>query len=67
MSGPQREHIIVVEQLVPSLADLKVTLCPSHMSVEHFWKVYFALLHPRLNKYEAEVLSTQKVRILMSN
>ncbi|XP_039117980.1 uncharacterized protein LOC120253824 [Dioscorea cayenensis subsp. rotundata] len=61
MSGPQREHIIVVEQLVPSLADLKVTLCPSHMSVEHFWKVYFALLHPRLNKYEAEVLSTQKI------
>ncbi|KAM0939055.1 putative BSD domain-containing protein [Dioscorea sansibarensis] len=61
MSHLQREHIIVVEQLVPSLADLRVTLCPSHMSVEHFWKVYFALLHPRLNKYEAEVLSTQKI------
>ncbi|KAJ0960350.1 hypothetical protein J5N97_001834 [Dioscorea zingiberensis] len=61
ISRQQKEHIIIVEQLVPSLADLRVTLCPTCMSEAHFWKIYFALLHPRLNKLEAEVLSTQKI------
>ncbi|KAF3969193.1 hypothetical protein CMV_006980 [Castanea mollissima] len=28
------------------------------MSEACFWKIYFVLLHPRLNKHDAEVLST---------
>ncbi|KAG0485991.1 hypothetical protein HPP92_008086 [Vanilla planifolia] len=31
------------------------------MSLGSFWKIYFVLLHPRLNKHDAELLSTPQV------
>ncbi|XP_008793967.2 uncharacterized protein LOC103710128 [Phoenix dactylifera] len=61
MSHSQREHIATVERLVPSLTALRISLCPTHMSEECFWKIYFALLHPRLNKYDTEHLLTQQI------
>ncbi|XP_026661937.2 uncharacterized protein LOC103710829 isoform X2 [Phoenix dactylifera] len=60
MSHSQREHISTVERLVPSITALRISLCPTYMSEECFWKIYFALLHPRLNKHDMECLSTQQ-------
>ncbi|XP_031740154.1 uncharacterized protein LOC101202841 isoform X2 [Cucumis sativus] len=42
-------------------AALRIELCPCHMSESYFWKVYFVLLHSRLNKHDAEILSTPQV------
>ncbi|KAG4193942.1 hypothetical protein ERO13_A06G024800v2 [Gossypium hirsutum] len=39
-------------------AALRFELCPCHINDGYFWKVYFVLLHSRLNKHDAEVLST---------
>ncbi|OMO50937.1 hypothetical protein CCACVL1_30118 [Corchorus capsularis] len=61
MSVAQREHAMVVEHLAPRLAALRIELCPCHMSDSYFWKVYFVLLHSRLNKHDAEILSTPQV------
>ena len=47
--------------MAPELADLRIELCPSHMSEGCFWKIYFVLLHPKLTKEEAELLSTPQV------
>jgi hypothetical protein len=47
--------------MAPELADLRIELCPSHMSEGCFWKIYFVLLHPKLAKEEAELLSTPQV------
>ncbi|CAA6663028.1 unnamed protein product [Spirodela intermedia] len=58
MSDPQQEHAFAVEQLVPRLAALRIELCPGHISEGCFWKIYFVLLHPRLSKHDAELLST---------
>nr|CAB3493373.1 unnamed protein product [Digitaria exilis] len=58
MSDAQQEHALAIEQLAPRLAALRIELCPIHMSDECFWKIYFVLLHPRLNKHDAELLST---------
>ncbi|KAJ6796045.1 Uncharacterized protein M6B38_221590 [Iris pallida] len=65
MSLDQKEHIATVECLAPSLAALRISLCPSFMNDESFWKIYFALLHPKLNKHESELLSTQQARHLI--
>ncbi|PPS03328.1 hypothetical protein GOBAR_AA17351 [Gossypium barbadense] len=40
---------------------LRFELCPCHINDGYFWKVYFVLLHSRLNKHDAEVLSTPQV------
>ncbi|WOK99206.1 hypothetical protein Cni_G07918 [Canna indica] len=61
MSDAQIEHAYTVECLSPRLAALRIELCPSHMSEGCFWKTYFVLLHPRLNKHDAELLSTPQV------
>ncbi|XP_029130886.1 uncharacterized protein LOC109816552 [Cajanus cajan] len=61
MSDAQQEHAAVVERLTPRLVALRIELCPCHMSESYFWKVYFVLLHSRLNKEDAEILSTPQV------
>ncbi|XP_010530472.1 PREDICTED: uncharacterized protein LOC104807058 [Tarenaya hassleriana] len=61
MSDAQRGHALAIECLAPRLAALRIELCPCHMSVGYFWKVYFVLLHSRLNKYDAEILSSPQV------
>ncbi|WCJ35589.1 BSD domain-containing protein [Euphorbia peplus] len=61
MSDSQREHALTVEQLAPRLAALRIELCPCHMTDSYFWKVYFVLLHSRLGKHDAEILSTPQV------
>ncbi|KAG8081552.1 hypothetical protein GUJ93_ZPchr0172g2975 [Zizania palustris] len=58
MSNAQQEHALAIEHLAPRLAALRIELCPIHMCEECFWKIYFVLLHPRLNKHDAELLST---------
>lgn len=64
MSDAQQEHAFAIERLAPRLAALRIELCPCHMSESYFWKVYFVLLHSRLNKQDAGVLSTPQVSYL---
>lgn len=66
MSNAQQEHALAVEHLAPRLAALRIELCPRHMSEGCFWKIYFVLLHPRLNKDDAERLSTPQVNFCCS-
>ncbi|KAE9596711.1 putative BSD domain-containing protein [Lupinus albus] len=61
LSDPQQEHALAVERLVPSLAALRMELCPGYMSDGCFWKIYFVLLHPRLDKSDADILSTSEI------
>ncbi|XP_057507472.1 uncharacterized protein LOC130790520, partial [Actinidia eriantha] len=57
MYDAQQVHALAVERLAPRLATLRIELCPGYMSEGWFWKTYFVLLHPRLNKHDAELLS----------
>ncbi|KAG6527080.1 hypothetical protein ZIOFF_009173 [Zingiber officinale] len=61
MSDAQLEHAYTIECFSPRLAALRIELCPNIMSEGSFWKTYFVLLHPRLNKQDAELLSTPQV------
>ncbi|CAL5369352.1 unnamed protein product [Camellia sinensis] len=61
MSDAQQEHALAVERLAPRLAALRIELCPGYMSEDCFWKIYFVLLHPRLSKNDAELLSTPQI------
>ncbi|ONK74578.1 uncharacterized protein A4U43_C03F7930 [Asparagus officinalis] len=61
MSDAQQEHALAVEHLAPRLAALRIELCPSHMSEGRFWKIYFVLLHSRLNRADAELLTTPQI------
>ncbi|CAA3019756.1 Hypothetical predicted protein [Olea europaea subsp. europaea] len=61
MSDAQQEHALAVEYLVPRLSALRFELCPGYMSESCFWKIYFVLLHPRLDKEDAEILSTSQI------
>ncbi|WCJ31481.1 BSD domain-containing protein [Euphorbia peplus] len=61
MSDAQQEHALAVERLAPRLAALRIELCPGYMSEGCFWKIYFVLLHPRLSKEDAELLSTPQI------
>ncbi|XP_039012524.1 uncharacterized protein LOC120141812, partial [Hibiscus syriacus] len=61
MSDEQQEHALAVERLAPRLAALRIELCPGYMSEGCFWKIYFVLLLPRLNKHDAELLSTPQI------
>lgn len=61
MSDAQQEHALAVERLTPTLAALRMELCPGYMSESCFWKIYFVLLRPRLSKEDAEILSTPQV------
>ncbi|PHT56862.1 hypothetical protein CQW23_05348 [Capsicum baccatum] len=61
LSDAQQEHALAVESLAPRLASLRIELCPGYMSEARFWEIYFVLLHPRLDKQDAELLSTPQV------
>lgn len=61
MSDAQQEHALAVERLAPTLAALRLELCPGYMSDDCFWMIYFVLLHPRLNKHDAELLTTPQI------
>ncbi|CAA7034642.1 unnamed protein product [Microthlaspi erraticum] len=61
MSDAQYEHAMAVERLAPSLASLRIELCPEYMNENCFWRIYFVLLHPKLNKHDALLLSTPQV------
>lgn len=61
LSDAQQEHALAVERRAPRLAALRIELCPAHMSEGCFWKIYFVLLQPRLNKHDAELLSTPQI------
>ncbi|CAI9780800.1 unnamed protein product [Fraxinus pennsylvanica] len=61
MSDAQQEHALAVEHIVPRLSALRFELCPGYMSESCFWKIYFVLLHPRLDKEDAEILSTSQI------
>lgn len=64
MSDAQQEHALAVERLAPRLGALRTELCPSYMNESSFWKIYFVLLHPRLEGHAAERLSTSTVSLL---
>lgn len=60
LSDAQSEHVSIIEQLVPSLANLRSRLI-SDMSEKQFWLIYFILLLPRLNEDDLELLSTPEI------
>ncbi|KAH9300611.1 hypothetical protein KI387_012194 [Taxus chinensis] len=61
MSDIQQEHALAVERYVPSLASLRIELCPGYMSENRFWMIYFVLIHPRLIKEDTLLLSTPQI------
>ncbi|KAL3617863.1 hypothetical protein CASFOL_038184 [Castilleja foliolosa] len=61
ISDSQYKHALAVEHLSPRLAALRIELCPVHMSEGYFWMVYFVLLHSRLNKHDADLLSSPQL------
>ncbi|XP_074331408.1 uncharacterized protein LOC141668423 [Apium graveolens] len=70
MSDALQEHALAVERLVPRLKSLRMELFLGYMSETCFWKIYFVILHPRLDPYDvphdAEVLSTRQI-IMMNH
>ncbi|KAM0891895.1 hypothetical protein ACQ4PT_026073 [Festuca glaucescens] len=61
LSDTQYDHALAIERIVPSLSYLRTELCSSNMSEACFWKIYFVLLHSKLNKQDAELLSTTQI------
>ncbi|XP_062222433.1 uncharacterized protein LOC133921528 [Phragmites australis] len=61
LSDAQYGHAVAIERLVPSLSYLRTELCSTNMSEACFWKIYFVLLHSKLNKQDAELLSTPQI------
>lgn len=61
MTEIQQEHAKAVKELSSRLAAVHRELCPAFISDGRFWKIYFVLLHSRLNKEDAELLSTSQV------
>ncbi|CAO2178124.1 unnamed protein product [Urochloa humidicola] len=61
LSDAQFGHAVAIEHLVPSLSYLRTELCSTNMSEACFWKIYFVLLHSKLNKQDAEILSTPQI------
>ncbi|GAB2279583.1 hypothetical protein Dimus_014226 [Dionaea muscipula] len=61
MSDDQLEHALAIEHLAPTLASLRIELCPGYLSEGSFWKIYFVLVHPRLSKEDALLLSTPQI------
>jgi len=62
LSDAQSEHVSIIEQLVPSMADLRSRLI-SDITEKQFWLIYFILLLPRLNEDDLELLSTPEARL----
>ncbi|XP_010547563.1 PREDICTED: uncharacterized protein LOC104819270 [Tarenaya hassleriana] len=70
MSDAQQEHALAVERLAPALSSLRIELCPAYVTEGCFWRIYFVLLHPKLSKHDALLLSTPQVleaRALLSD
>uniref|UniRef100_A0A251UJ63 Putative BSD domain-containing protein n=1 Tax=Helianthus annuus TaxID=4232 RepID=A0A251UJ63_HELAN len=61
LSDAQQEYALTVESLAPRLAALRIELCPGYISESSFWKIYFVLLHPRLEPHAAALLSRPEV------
>ncbi|XP_042045251.1 uncharacterized protein LOC121791325 isoform X1 [Salvia splendens] len=61
LSDAQQEHALAVERFAPRLAALRIELCPGYMTESCFWKIYFVLVHPRLDKNDAVLLSTPQI------
>ncbi|OEL20407.1 hypothetical protein BAE44_0018575 [Dichanthelium oligosanthes] len=61
LSDAQYGHAVAIEHLVPSLSYLRTELCSTNMSEACFWKIYFVLLHSKLNKEDAEILLTPQI------
>ncbi|KAG7535643.1 BSD domain [Arabidopsis thaliana x Arabidopsis arenosa] len=61
LADAQYEHALAVERLAPSLASLRIELCPEYMSENCFWRIYFVLVHPKLSEDDALILSTPQV------
>ncbi|KAI4383715.1 hypothetical protein MLD38_009521 [Melastoma candidum] len=61
LSDAQYDHALAIEKEAPGLAALRMELCPGYMTEGCFWKIYFVLLHPRLNKEDAVLLSTPQI------
>ncbi|CAA0834630.1 Zn-dependent exopeptidases superfamily protein [Striga hermonthica] len=62
ISDAQYKHVLAVGHLAPRLAALRIELCPVHMSEGYFWMVYFVLLHSRLSKHDASMLSSFQIK-----
>lgn len=60
MSDIQREHTAAIEKMMPNMAALRREICKT-VDEDIFWMIYFILLLPRLNDYDAELLSTPEV------
>lgn len=63
LTDAQQEHALAVERLVPRLAALRIELCPGYISEHRYWKIYFVLLHPKLDADDAQFLSTPDVSL----
>ncbi|KAL6838588.1 hypothetical protein ACP4OV_031644 [Aristida adscensionis] len=61
LSDAQYVHALSMEHLVPELSDLKAQICSTDMTEACFWKIYFVLLHSKLNAQDAELLSTPQI------
>ncbi|XP_072979432.1 uncharacterized protein [Typha angustifolia] len=54
------EHIPAIEIFAPDLAALRNRLCPAFVNETLFWRTYMALLHPRLNDHDSELIVSQR-------
>ncbi|CAM8946879.1 unnamed protein product [Rhodiola kirilowii] len=61
LNDSQQAHAGAMERLIPELGELRWELCPDHMLEGRFWMIYFVLVHPKLDKYDALSLSTPKI------
>ncbi|MFS7991412.1 putative BSD domain-containing protein [Helianthus anomalus] len=60
MSQVQKDHAIIIQDLVPNLAALRRTV-HNVMSEQQFWLIYFILLVPQLNEDDCRLLSTPEI------
>jgi len=61
MTEAQQEHANAVKHEAATLGALYTELCPDIISNGRFWQIYFVLLHSRLSKQDADLLSTPQV------
>ncbi|KAJ0724320.1 putative BSD domain superfamily protein [Helianthus annuus] len=60
MSQVQKDHAIIIQDLVPNLAALRRTI-HNVMSEQQFWMIYFIMLVPQLNEDDCRLLSTPEI------
>ncbi|CAM6012984.1 unnamed protein product [Sphagnum balticum] len=61
MTEAQQEHASAVKHEAATLGALYTELCPDIISNGRFWQIYFVLLHSRLSKQDADLLSTPQI------